>query len=147
MLALVWTLPVQKVLLLVGLFWAHGRALQHADVLTLIPETAVAALVSGMVLRWSPHPWLCSGLAWVIGILVVLSWLVIASWIVAGAPLSYQILGMLITEPAILKTATASPDVLVQLLAFAAGIPVLWVLVQSLHRFTKRWDGHLWWHP
>jgi hypothetical protein len=47
MFALVWTLPVQKALLLVGLFWAHGRALQHADVLTLIPETAVAALVSG----------------------------------------------------------------------------------------------------
>jgi len=47
MLALVWTLPVQKALLLVGLFWAHGRALQRADVLTLIPETAVATLVSG----------------------------------------------------------------------------------------------------
>jgi hypothetical protein len=43
-------------------------------------------------------------------------------------------LGMLIAEPAVLKTATASPDVLFQLLAFAGGVPVLWVLVQSVYR-------------
>jgi hypothetical protein len=89
MIALVWTLPVQKMLLLAGLFWTHRRALQPADVLTLIPETAVAALVSEMFLQWSARHWLRSGLAWATCILVTLSWLVIAAWIVAEAPLSY----------------------------------------------------------
>jgi len=147
MLALVWTLPVQKALLLVGLLWVHGRALQRADVLALIPEIAVAALVSGMFLQWSSHHWFRSGLAWVTGGLAVLSWLVIAPWIVAGAPLSYQMLGMLILEPAVLKTATTSPDVLFQILVFAGGIPILWMLVQSFYRFVQRWIGRLWWQP
>jgi hypothetical protein len=147
MLALVWTLPVQKVLLLVGLFWAHGRALQPVDVLTLIPETAVATLVSGIFLQWSARHWLRSGLAWVTCILVMISWLVIAAWIVTGAPLSYQMLGMLIAEPAVLKTATASPVVLFQLLALTGGVPILWVLVQSVHHFAKKRIGYLWWQP
>jgi arylsulfatase A-like enzyme len=147
MLALVWTLPVQKALLLVGLFWAHGRALRLADVFALIPEIAVAALMSGMLLQCSARRWLRSGLAWGTVLLVLLSWLVIGAWLVAGTPFSYQMLGRLISEPAMLYTATTSPTVLLQLLAFAAGVPILWGVVHGLSLFAKSRVRQRWGPP
>lgn len=110
MIALVWTLPAQKALLLVGLFWAHGRAPRPADVFALIPEIAVAALMSGMLLQCSAQRWLRSGLAWGTVVLVMLSWLVIGAWLVAGAPFSHQMLGRLVVEPAMIYTAITSYD-------------------------------------
>jgi len=147
MLALVWTLPMQKALLLVGLFWAHGRTLQRTDVFALIPEIAVAALVSGIFPHCSAQRWLRSGLVGGASLLVILSWIVIGAWIVAGAPFSYQMLARLIAEPAMLYTAITSPTVLFQLLAFAAAVPIFWGVVQNFHRFAKSRARHRWWHP
>ncbi len=147
MVALVWTLPAQKALLLLGLFWVHGRDPQRADVFALIPEIAVAALVSGMLPQCSAHRWLRSGLVWGTAMLVLLSWLVIGVWLVAGVPFSYQMLGRLISEPAMLHTATASPAVLMQLLAFAAGVPILWGVGHGLYLFAKSGARQRWGYP
>ncbi len=147
MLALVWTLPAQKALLLVGLFWVHGRAPQRADVFALIPEIAVAALMSGLLLQCSARRGLRSGLAWGTVVLVMLSWLVIGAWLVAGAPFSYQMLGRLVVEPAMIYTAITSPTVLFQFVAFAAGVPILWGITQSLHYCAKNGVSHQWRYP
>jgi arylsulfatase A-like enzyme len=56
-------------------------------------------------------------------------------------------LGMLLIEPAVLKTAMTSPDVLFRILAFAGGVPILWGLVQGFHHFVKRWIRRLDWRP
>lgn len=147
MLALVWTLPVQKALLLLGLFWAHERAPQRADIFALMPEIAVAVLVSGMLPHCSAQRWLHAGLALGTSILVILSWLVIGAWLVAGVPFSYQMLGRLVSEPAVLHTATTSPTVLFQFLVFVAGLPLLWGMGHGLRRYVaKSGIGHYWRH-
>ncbi|NOT56108.1 MAG: sulfatase-like hydrolase/transferase [Deltaproteobacteria bacterium] len=138
---------MQKALLLLGLFWAHGRDLQRADVFALIPEIAVAVLVSAMLLQCSARRWLRSGLAWGTVVLVMLSWLVIGAWLVAGTPFSYPMLGRLISEPAMLYTATTSPTVLLQLLVFAVGVPILWGVVYGLYLFAKSGARQRWGSP
>lgn len=136
-LALVWTLPVQKLFLITGLSWGHQHTLSLKDGLSLIPETTLATLLTiGLRKRRGPRSWRFS-LDLMTMILVFASWVVVASWVAAGAPLSYQFLQRLVWEPAILHTVLASSTVLSQVLSAIGVLLLVWMGMFVISRWMQ----------
>lgn len=126
MIAFIWTLPIQKLLLLVGLGYLHGRAWRVADLAALAPEILMAVVLTLLSLKWRTRQWLHLGLRGATVLLVSVSWIVIAPWLIVGAPLSYQFVLQLIAEPAVFYSLIVSPMVALQVLVAVAGLLVLW---------------------
>ena len=138
MLALVWTLPVQKLLLIAGLTWGHRRMLSPGDYLALLPETALAAFLTiGLLTRRKVGVWRF-GVNLTAATLVLASWVVVASWIVAGTPLSYQFLQRLVWEPVIFRTILASSTFLLQILSAIGVLLLLWMGMLVISRWAKK---------
>ena len=86
---LVWTLPIQKLLLVAGLFFAHGHVLEPKDLLAVIPETAFALLVTSIQIKYQRIRWFRAVLGLIMTVLAFASWVVIVPWVVSGTPLPY----------------------------------------------------------
>ena len=136
--AFVWTLPVQKLLLLAGLAWKYGDSLQPANFLACLPEIITAGLLTSGYRQWHHLRWRRMSLGLVATCITCLSWTVIALWLATGTPVSYHLLFQFIREPAMWYTSIASSHIGLSLVFTAMTLCVLWGGVAILQRrFTN----------
>jgi hypothetical protein len=125
-LSLVWTLPVQKLVLLAGLTWVHHRHARVCDLFALAPEVLFALFVTALQAR-RPEAWKRSlTIGMITATSAFASWAVIAPWIIAGTPLSYALLKQFTSSPATFKTVMASPALWTRILLWCGAFLLLW---------------------
>ena len=145
MYAFVWTLPAQKLLLLVGLAWKYGDTLRPADFLACVPEIITAGLLTSGYRQWHHLRWRRMSFGLVATFIMCLSWIVIALWLATGTPVSYHFLLQFIREPALWYTSIASSHIGLSLVFTAVTLCVLWGGVVILQRrFTSTRLFPLW---
>ena len=136
--AFVWTLPVQKLLLLVGLAWKYGDTFQLTDLGACLPEILTAGLLTSVYHHWRHLRWQRVSLGWVAAFITSLSWAVISLWFATGTPLSYDFLHHLIREPAIWRTSVASAHIGRSLIFAVVTLSALWGGVAIFQRWCAR---------
>ena len=115
---LVWTLPIQKLLLVAGLVVVHRHVLELNDLFAVVPETVFALLVTALHSKYQRIRWVNAAIGLTVAILALASWLVIVPWIVSGTPLPYQLLNQFVRGSTTLKTVIYSSAMLIQILVW-----------------------------
>lgn len=135
--ALAIALPLEKAVLVAVLAHVHTAPLDTASALAPLGETGAALLLLAIAARTEPGSPGRSAARVVAWLLVLATWLAVAPWGFTGTVVPLALTWSLLTSPAILATATSQGELLVPLLLWLAGLPVVLGTAAVLERTLR----------
>jgi arylsulfatase A-like enzyme len=135
---LVWALPFEKILLLLGFTFFHHSLFRLRDLMAIVPEASLALLVTLLYRKYSRIRWLSLAMGWAMPALAFASWFVIVPWMVSGTPLPYELLDQLASDSATLKTVFYSPDLLTKVIVWIGVFVSLCASILLLSRWVEK---------
>lgn len=132
--ALAIALPLEKVVLVAALARLHAAPIDAGAALAPLGETGAMLILLGAAASTrpdSPARRTARVIAW---LLVLATWLAVAPWGFTGTVVPLALTWSLLTSPAILATATSQRELLVPLVLWLAGLPVVLGASAALER-------------
>ena len=136
-------LPLEKVVLIAALACLHAAPLGTSSARAPLGEAGVTLLLLAVAARTRPGSRVRRLVCVVAWLLVIGTWLAVAPWGFTGTVVPLALVWSLLTSPAILATATSQSELLLPLVAWLAGLPLVLGVAATLARALRPVLGSL----